>query len=184
MANNVGVPRPVPLETVLPYVTLLAAVAAGDVRAIFAKENEYRGSWLKRGGTGAFHAMWRKADRIEIQVERFGYDIFQAAIADHRDEGLLDDVRDFRRYLLMVDTWLIHSTKVPMPTVVDPSINTVPAPDDEVRWGVEDQTRALFDVLQNGMAVNFPDAQVPAHDDLTSLVSWLYSKGVRYHAAR
>jgi hypothetical protein len=53
----------------------------------------------------------RKWDRIENQVSPRRrnknyptYDIFQALTTDDRDEGILDDVRDLRRYLLLVES--------------------------------------------------------------------------------
>lgn len=48
----------------------------------------------------------RKWDRIETQVKKCNYDIFEAAIRDARTEGIIDDVRDLRRYLMLVEAEL------------------------------------------------------------------------------
>jgi outer membrane murein-binding lipoprotein Lpp len=50
----------------------------------------------------------RKWDRIENQVKKVAYDIFEAYETDSRAEGLLDDIQDLRRYLLLVEE---HVTK-------------------------------------------------------------------------
>lgn len=81
-------------------------LASHDVEVIREKNAAYGASWRKRGGAGAFMMLARKWDRIEVQVEKFGYDVFAAAREDGRDEGLLDDIRDLRRYLLLVESHL------------------------------------------------------------------------------
>lgn len=74
-----------------------------DGRVLFQKEKSYGGSWKKRGGIGAFMMLARKWDRIEQQVQEHGYDVFKAIQNDSADEGILDDIRDLRRYLFLVD---------------------------------------------------------------------------------
>ena len=85
----------------LKYLDHLQAIADEDVRILNIKDREYGGSWLRRGGSGAYHAGIRKADRLDTSVERYGYDVFKAIAEDNRQEGILDDIRDLRRYLLL-----------------------------------------------------------------------------------
>ena len=105
----------------------LQGVADDDVRTLRDKDVQYGSSWKRRGGVGAFMMMARKWDRIETAlapsslgdecnlsaslVEGEGgagpYDIFKAVELDPRDEGLLDDIRDLRRYLLLVESELL-----------------------------------------------------------------------------
>ena len=66
-------------------------------------EQSYGDSWKQRGGVGAFMMLARKRDRLEKQVTEQGYDIFQAIAYDGREEGILDDIRDLRRYLFLVE---------------------------------------------------------------------------------
>ena len=66
-------------------------------------EQSYGDSWKQRGGVGAFMMLARKWDRLEKQVTEQGYDIFQAIAYDSREEGVLDDIRDLRRYLFLVE---------------------------------------------------------------------------------
>ena len=66
-------------------------------------EQSYGDSWKQRGGVGAFMMLARKWDRLEKQVTEQGYDIFQAITYDDREEGVLDDIRDLRRYLFLVE---------------------------------------------------------------------------------
>ena len=66
-------------------------------------EQSYGDSWKQRGGVGAFMMLARKWDRLEKQVTEQGYDIFQAIAYDGREEGILDDIQDLRRYLFLVE---------------------------------------------------------------------------------
>lgn len=78
-------------------------------------ERKYRSSWRKRGGTGAYENIARKMDRIEAAAERNGNDIFKAIIynpaSDGKIEGkdgLLDDIRDLRIYLGLVEDVVVN----------------------------------------------------------------------------
>lgn len=81
----------------------LPKIAQEDVAVLQVKEKEYGSSWKRRGGVGAFMMLARKWDRIEEQVKRVGWDVFDAAKKDARKEGILDDIGDLRRYLLLVE---------------------------------------------------------------------------------
>tara|TARA_R110002020_G_scaffold165813_5_gene353553 strand:+ start:14996 stop:15268 length:273 start_codon:yes stop_codon:yes gene_type:complete len=81
-------------------------IAATDVEALVQAEKSYGDSWRKRGGIGAFMMLARKFDRIEIQSQTQGYDIFEAYAQDKREEGILDDIQDLRRYLLLVEEFI------------------------------------------------------------------------------
>ncbi len=86
------------------YIDLLPEVAMQDVAEVTEKDKHYGGSWKKRGGVGAFMMAARKWDRIEqILGKDFNYDIFAAIETDRRDEGILDDIRDLRRYLMLIE---------------------------------------------------------------------------------
>jgi len=74
-----------------------------DVAVLYEKELDYQGSWKRRGGVGAFMMLARKFDRLEAAVKRKGYDIFHVVAEDGRQEGILDDIADLRRYLLLVE---------------------------------------------------------------------------------
>ena len=78
-------------------------VAYKDVEGLHTAEQSYGDSWKQRGGVGAFMMLARKWDRLEKQTKKFKWDIFQAAHEDKRDEGIIDDIRDLRRYLLLVE---------------------------------------------------------------------------------
>jgi|TARA_R110000824_G_scaffold1386_5_gene7043 hypothetical protein len=81
----------------------LKSIFEVDNIVLHEKDNAYRGSWKKRGGVGAFMMLCRKWDRIEAWVEGDGFDIFKAIGEDKRDESILDDIRDLRRYLALVE---------------------------------------------------------------------------------
>jgi hypothetical protein len=82
---------------------VIAAIAKGDVTALKKAEKSYGDSWRKRGGVGACMMLARKWDRIEQQVRESEYDIFKAIKKDPSESGILDDIKDLRRYLLLVE---------------------------------------------------------------------------------
>lgn len=77
------------------------SIAKNDIDVLEEKGKTYGDSWKKRGGVGAFMMLARKWDRIENQMQTNGYDIFKCN-PDEKD-GLLDDIQDLRRYLLLVE---------------------------------------------------------------------------------
>jgi hypothetical protein len=92
----------------MTYLDHLQGVSEDDVTFLVAAEKSYGVSWKKRGGVDTFHMLARKWDRIEQRVatERRGaspYDIFEHIAADPSADGLLDDARDLRRYLMLVE---------------------------------------------------------------------------------
>ena len=104
----------------MSYIDHLGGICRNDVQTLESKDKEYGGSWLKRGGVGAFMMLARKWDRLEqamsSEVPRVTlssgettkpidkYDIIERALADGREEGILDDIGDLRRYLLLVES--------------------------------------------------------------------------------
>lgn len=87
----------------MAYIDLIEQIALDDVAVVKKKDAEYGGSWQRRGGVGAFMMACRKWDRIEQLVQQYKYDVFQAAAEDSREEGILDDLRDLRGYLLLIE---------------------------------------------------------------------------------
>lgn len=94
-------------------------VAYRDLRVLRVKDYQYHASFKKRGGVGAYMMLARKWDRIEPFVEgQHGCNILVAIGADQRPESLLDDIRDLRRYLLLIEAEAIHlgiATPSPLP---------------------------------------------------------------------
>ena len=84
-------------------ISLVEEVAKIDVEKLHKAEQSYGNSWKKRGGIGAFMMLARKWDRLEKQVNEHHYDVFAAISKDTREEGILDDIRDLRRYLFLVE---------------------------------------------------------------------------------
>jgi len=84
-------------------ISVVDKLSKEDVEGLDKAEKSYGDSWRQRGGIGAFMMLARKWDRLEKQVNEFGYDIFDAIDDDTRDEGILDDIRDLRRYLFLVE---------------------------------------------------------------------------------
>lgn len=103
----------------------LEAVAAADVAHLQEKEKTYQGSWKKRGGVGAWMMACRKFDRLEgilsqdTPVEKGGYnwDVFAAIKADPSgiDGCALAEIRDLRRYLLLVEAEMVSRGVVHLP---------------------------------------------------------------------
>lgn len=96
-----------------PFEEHLDTIAREDVAGLKKAQQSYGDSWKKRGGVGAFMMLARKWDRLENRVRgevvsldtvvATAWDIFQHIAADERAEGLIDDIRDLRRYLLLVE---------------------------------------------------------------------------------
>ena len=84
----------------------LLQIANGDVEGLLKAEQSYGDSWKKRGGVGAFMMLARKWDRIENQVKKHGWDVFLAMERDKRPEGIADDIKDLRCYLLLVEDFI------------------------------------------------------------------------------
>jgi hypothetical protein len=87
-------------------------VAHTDVEKLHIAEQSYGDSWKQRGGVGAFMMLARKWDRLEKQVAEHHYDVFSAATKDNRPEGIIDDIRDLRRYLMLVEAELVRQGEV------------------------------------------------------------------------
>ena len=85
------------------FLNRLEAIVAGDVAGLKKAAASYGDSWKRRGGVGAFMMLCRKWDRLELQVQGKGWDVFKAISEDKRAEGVIDDIRDLRRYLILVE---------------------------------------------------------------------------------
>lgn len=109
------------------HMKYLEEIAREDAQILVQKESEYGSSWKSRGGIGAFMMLARKWDRLEQALDpakRPGgthesqtvaplglalglpipaFDILLAAVLDTRNEGIIDDIGDLRRYLLLVE---------------------------------------------------------------------------------
>lgn len=95
----------------------LETIASADITQLVRKEAEYGSSWKRRGGIGAFMMAARKWDRLEQAVKSHGWDIFAVAEADMREEGVLDDIGDLRRYLMLIE----NEIRLNQPTKADPT---------------------------------------------------------------
>lgn len=85
------------------FKTRILALGVRDAEELEKKDKDYGSSWKKRGGVGAFMMLARKWDRIEnlVTKARHAYDIFHTGVENTGD--ILDDIRDLRRYLLLVE---------------------------------------------------------------------------------
>ncbi len=106
----------------LGHMEFLEAVAGGDVRALRKKEASYGSSWKRRGGVGAFMMMARKWDRLEVMLAKSNaimgkYDIFEhIETAPHGEDGtVLAEVRDLRRYLMLIEAEMMARGAVAKP---------------------------------------------------------------------
>lgn len=104
----------------LSYHRHLPAVLEEDLRYVLAKDKQYAGSWARRGGVGAFMMLARKWDRLEEFMKAVHYDIFvgvkyQKGDGQGADGTVLAEVRDLRRYLLLVEAKMIEEGAVELP---------------------------------------------------------------------
>lgn len=103
-------------DHVLAHLNILPALLRTDLANVHEAEKNYQASWKRRGGVGAFMMMARKWDRLEPRVAKYGYDIFTAIAHDKRREGVIDDVRDLRRYLALVECEVLRLNYITMET--------------------------------------------------------------------
>lgn len=106
------------------YLKQLENVAGLDVSGLKKAQQSYGDSWKRRGGIGAFMMLARKWDRLEQALRPHAadaatanlshgklalapWDIFGAIELDGRAEGIIDDIRDLRRYLLLVEAEMV-----------------------------------------------------------------------------
>lgn len=87
------------------FLEQLDPIATEDTAGLKTAYRSYGPSWKRRGGVGAFMMLARKWDRLEERLKKgdLNYDIFRGIAEDTRGEGLIDDVRDLRRYLMLVE---------------------------------------------------------------------------------
>lgn len=146
----------------MSFAERLAAVAATDAASLVEAERQYGSSWRRRGGVGAFMMLARKWDRIETALQPRDdapnlargsghgtpvpcWDIITAALADRRDEGILDDIRDLRRYLILVEEFVTReeqTLEAPAPT---------PAPVDDLQTFPRHVTSAEYALMETTM---------------------------------
>jgi hypothetical protein len=107
-----------PADSGKSYLDYLQAVAESDISGLKNSEKSYGNSWKLRGGVDTFHMLRRKWERLEgraaSNIEAADtapgaspYDIFEHIAADRGAEGLIDDVRDLRRYLMLVEAEML-----------------------------------------------------------------------------
>ena len=90
------------------YLGFLRAIGDSDVAGLIKAEQSYGDSWKARGGFDTYHMLTRKWNRLEerVRAETSGanpYDIFAHIAANRAADGVIDDVRDLRRYLILVE---------------------------------------------------------------------------------
>lgn len=109
------------------YLKHLQTVVDKDVAALVQAEKSYGDSWKKRGGIGAFMMLARKWDRLENYLAKAEkpYDIFEMIASDPREEGVLDDIHDLRRYLILVEAEMI-ARYATTPVQTNESLDTNP----------------------------------------------------------
>lgn len=111
------------------HLLFLEIVASEDIGHLRMKEKTYKGSWKKSGGRSAWFMIKRKMDRLEnmMQADPFEsdltmlkseHDIFEKIKHDTSgiDGTVLAEVRDLRRYLLLVESEILSvRSKLPTP---------------------------------------------------------------------
>lgn len=78
----------------------LRRIANVDAQELAVKDATYGSSWRKRGGVGAFMMMARKFDRLEQTFQKHGNACINTTF--HDGDSVVNDIRDMRRYGLLV----------------------------------------------------------------------------------
>ena len=95
-------------DTRFDYHYFLEPIQSTDLEEVKRKDISYGASWKKRGGTGAFHMLARKWDRLEEMLKTRNYDILIKQDVSGGDGTILAEIRDLRRYLLLVEAEILQ----------------------------------------------------------------------------
>lgn len=117
----------------LDHLNHVLKIAHDDAEGVRVADKGYGASWKRRGGVGAFMMLARKWDRLELRAQQHGWDVFEAIAKDDRAEGIIDDIRDLRRYLLLVEAEMKQRGAVAAETTHrdnPPTAEYLPGPDD------------------------------------------------------
>jgi hypothetical protein len=110
----------------LDHLQYIEGITKADAKAVQINDKHYDASWKRRGGIGAYFVGIRKYDRMEAFAKSHGYDIFEAIRQDQRPEGIIDDIRDLRRYLLL---WEAEAVNLGIcPEEMEKNIEATPEP--------------------------------------------------------
>lgn len=93
----------------------LIEVLSADHEGLLEARSRYGDSWMRRGGTSAMHNIFRKTDRLENLAEYPSspgvkpYELFEIILndAEHGQDGMLDTIRDLRRYLALTEAHIL-----------------------------------------------------------------------------
>ena len=83
---------------------LMRSIANNLVDLAIKKDGAYGSSWKRRGGAGAYLTSVRKADRLEAQMEKNGYNIFDVSIPPDDGESIDETLGDAINYYLLILT--------------------------------------------------------------------------------
>lgn len=96
-----------------PIQDRLSAILDRDLEALAEGYKKYGESWRRKGGPGAYFTLSRKIDRYEHACEQSAWDVFRAIRNNPSSEGtmggkdgLLDDIRDMRHYLALIEEFI------------------------------------------------------------------------------
>lgn len=106
------------MSDIFKHLSFTHEVVEQDLAYIDKKDRSYGASWKKRGGVGAFMMLARKWDRLENMMQKEGvkYDIFACIEMEEQVQGedgtALAEIRDLRRYLILVEAEMMARYKV------------------------------------------------------------------------
>lgn len=119
-----------PTDPLFKHLNFLDDVCNADIAVLKVKDREYGASWKADGGVSTFHMLKRKWDRLMVALKETSPEgwvnyknLFQAIMEDARSEGIIDDIRDLRRYLTLVEAELLSRGYKPAEVVNTASTN-------------------------------------------------------------
>jgi hypothetical protein len=116
----------------MEHMKYLNQIVGNDIHELERKEATYQGSWKRRGGVGAFMMVARKIDRLETMCQQNQYDIFLAVGAElsGADGTALAEIRDLRRYLLLIEAEILARNAMAWTTIQQTEQNKPGSPED------------------------------------------------------
>lgn len=92
--------------------SIIRNLADGDIEKLVNAQKSYGHSWISRGLRGAYFVMVRKIDRIENQMRQANFDLPAALSMFPGKDGIIDDIRDLRQYLLLIEAEIIAQKRL------------------------------------------------------------------------
>jgi hypothetical protein len=118
------------------------------------KDSSYGSSWKRRGGPGAYLTMVRKFDRLEAQMEKCAYNVFDCSVAAEDGESIDETLKDAINYCALV---LITRELIRQKKTFTPGVPIFTQPLGDLDTSVQGRFNLKTEITQNGCRDDLAD---------------------------